>query len=504
MALNLQNAKEKFINALFGVPAEIEQTEGNVQYQYPTQRQADFMQGLPSNKDLLGKIQASPYNQGYTDEEIINRVAQGQNFGLGELANEQREWGIKLPRANNELDEEAVRGNYLNVYQPKLQTGTATTPRQGGFLNDLAQGYQENATQGFNVQNLAPDQNKGLATRIGEGLGTLTRFANSPLGRGLIAYGTTRALGYDDPVEQGLIAGVTRQGNISRDKAYRQGLINMGVDEAQVNAIPGIVSDDIFKNISAARQAQLMIDYRDDMLKAQQAQNNIMNKIREASLEEDIKRNAFNQNMDLAKLGIEREKLKQGGENKPKFSEIASLRKEFTALPPVKNATEITRQYNNVYSLYAQYKQGKLGKNAFDQALITSLNKVLDPTSVVRESEFDRTSAGQAIWDKLGGYQQKLIQGGSGLTDANRADLVQALTINDSEVQNIVKEYADIATRFNMLPEDVMPRHYKPSNNYAQNSGQMKKMKSPDGKIYNVPIEKVETMKAKGGVVIDG
>jgi hypothetical protein len=465
------------------------------------------MQGLPSNKDLMGKIQASPYNQGYTDEEIINRVAQGQNFGLGELANEQREWGIKLPRANNELDEEAVRGNYLNVYQPKLQTGTATTPRQGGFFNDLAQGYKENTSQDFDVQNWLP-QEKSFGTRLGEGLGSVTRFADSPLVRGLIAYGLSKSVGDDNPLKQGIIAGVGRQTNITKDKAYRQGLINMGVDEAQVNAIPGIVSDDIFKNMSAARQAQLMIDYRNDMLKAQQEQNNIMNKIREASLEEDIKRNAFNQNMDLAKLGIEREKLKQGGENKPKFSEIASLRKEFTALPPVKNATEITRQYNNVYSLYAQYKQGKLGKNAFDQALITSLNKVLDPTSVVRESEFDRTSAGQAIWDKLGGYQQKLIQGGSGLTDANRADLVQALTImkqaNDDEVQNIVKEYADIATRFNMRPEDVMPRHYKSSSTSTQNSGQMVKMKSPDGKIYNVPIEKVETMKAKGGVVIDG
>jgi hypothetical protein len=330
MALNLQNAKEKFINALFGVPAEIEQAEGNVQYQYPTQRQADFMQGLPSNKDLLGKIQASPYNQGYTDEEIINRVAQGQNFGLGELAKEQREWGIKLPRANNELDEEAVRGNYLNVYQPKLQTGATTTPRQGGFFNDLAQGYQENATQGFNVQNLAPDQNKGLATRIGEGLGTLTRFANSPLGRGLIAYGTTRALGYDDPVEQGLIASVTRQGNVTRDKAYRQGLINMGVDEAQVNAIPGIVSNDIFANFARAKQLQDNAEYRNMMLQNQQAQNELMNQYRQDQLNyqrmQDVQdramkerefnyrasQDAFDNKIALANL----EAKKQGKENK--------------------------------------------------------------------------------------------------------------------------------------------------------------------------------------------
>lgn len=327
MALNLQNAKEKFINALFGIPAEAEQPDGNVEYIYNTQRQTDFMQGLPSNKDLLGKIQASPYNQGYTDQEIINRVAQGQNFGLPELANEQKEWGIKLPRANNELDEEAVRGNYLNVYQPKLQTGATTTPRQGGFFNDLAQGYQENATQGFNVQNLAPDQNKGLATRIGEGLGTLTRFANSPLGRGLIAYGATRALGYDDPVEQGLIAGVTRQGNVTRDKAYRQGLINMGVDEAQVNAIPGIVSDEIFANFARAKQIQDNAEWKKMYFNAQQEQNKILNEIKEKELAHKQGKEAFDRWMAGKQLSLEEQKLALGWYNAQNKDNEATLNK---------------------------------------------------------------------------------------------------------------------------------------------------------------------------------
>ena len=41
-----------------------------------------------------------------------------------------------------------------------------------GFFEDFGRGYRENSTQGFNVNNLAPVENKGLATRLGEGLGT--------------------------------------------------------------------------------------------------------------------------------------------------------------------------------------------------------------------------------------------------------------------------------------------------------------------------------------------
>ena len=115
-----------------------------------------------------------------------------------------------------------------------------------------------------------------------------------------------------NPLQEGIRAYVGRQTNLTKDKAYRQGLINMGVDEAQVNAIPGIVSDDIFKNMSAARQAQLMIDYRNDMLKAQQAQNALMNQFRQDELEYKQGKEAFDRYMAGKQLSIEEQKLALG------------------------------------------------------------------------------------------------------------------------------------------------------------------------------------------------
>lgn len=341
------------------------------------------------------------------------------------------------------------------------------TNKKNGLLPDLVSGFQENYTQGFDVNNLVP-QNKGLATKIGEGLGTLARFYDKPIGRMAVATGLAALTGNVNPMNEGITAYVGRQGNLTRDKAYRQNLVKMGFDEDKINSIPGIMTDSIYENLIKAKQLQEQQKYREMHLDNQQEQNKIMNEYRQAMLEREKEQDKFNrwskgQDVALGWAKLEADKNKSPSS----FSDVSKLRTEFTALAPVKNATEITRQYNNVSSLYAQYKQGKIGKNAFDQALITTLNKVLDPTSVVRESEFDRTSAGQAMWDKLGGYQQKLIKGGSGLTDANRADLVQALTImkqaNDNEVQNIVKDYTDLATRFGMRPEDVMPRHYRPT-----------------------------------------
>lgn len=180
----------------------------------------------------------------------------------------------------------------INPQTKEVEMATLTNHKPG-FFEDFSRGYRENATQDFNVNNLAPVENKGLATRLGEGLGTIERFANSPLGRGLIAYGLSNSMGDTNPLEQAFTAGVGRQNNITRDKAYRQGLINMGVDEAQINAIPGIMSDDVYKNMIDALNAQEMRKYRELYLTNQQEQNKMMNQYRQDQLKYQQMQDAY-------------------------------------------------------------------------------------------------------------------------------------------------------------------------------------------------------------------
>ncbi len=63
-------------------------------------------------------------------------------------------------------------------------------------------------------------------------------------------------------------------------------------------------------------------------------------------------------------------------------------------------------------------------KNAADQALVTSLNKILDPGSVVREGEYARTAEGQSILNRLGGAVSRALAGGGGFTDTERKEVL--------------------------------------------------------------------------------
>ena len=138
----------------------------------------------------------------------------------------------------------------INPGTKKVEMATLANHRPG-FFEDFGRGYRENATQGFNVNNLVPVENKGLATRLGEGLGTIERFANTPLGRGLIAYGLSNAIGDTNPLEQAFTAGVGRQNNMTQDRVYRNQLKQLGMTDDEVNAIPGNVTKDVFEGVTS-------------------------------------------------------------------------------------------------------------------------------------------------------------------------------------------------------------------------------------------------------------
>lgn len=90
------------------------------------------------------------------------------------------------------------------------------------------------------------------------------------------------------------------------------------------------------------------------------------------------------------------------------------LQKQYdTAMKP---AIELNRQLNLMETGLAESKKGN--KNAGQQAVLVTFQKILDPTSVVRESEYARTAAGQALLKRIEGAATRLTQGGAGFTDA--------------------------------------------------------------------------------------
>ena len=232
-------AKKTWQERLFGtqtmVPIEVDNTDPQVAEFLNTLDKQPYMQGLLNQ----------PKETGLTLDQYKEGFKQGFNFGVPQLAEKHKEFNINTPKTPEEI--ELAKIGQFNT-DNGLRGGLMAGPRTGGFLNDFQEGYRENYDNKFNVDNLMP-QKKGFATRLGEGLGSVGRFIDSPLGRGLIAYGLNSALGYDNSLQEGLTAYVGRQNAQTADRAYRAQLKQMGFDPVEIDSIRGNVTGDMYKNI---------------------------------------------------------------------------------------------------------------------------------------------------------------------------------------------------------------------------------------------------------------
>ena len=322
------------------------------------------------NLDFLKNLVAKNQTQDYPMIPLVQVNEQGglQQDPLAMAQAQLAQKQASTPRTlGDRLFGREMTQDYQTVNPDTNETEMTTlTNYRPGFFNDLASGYRENATQGFNVNNLAPVENKGLATRIGEGLGTLARFYDKPIGRMAVATGLSMLTDEANPLGEGVKAYVGRQTNMTRDKAYRQSLINMGVDEAQVNAIPGIMSDDIYKNLINALNTQEMRKYREAYLTNQQEQNKIMNQFRQDQLKAQEAERAYKNMIEGKKLSLDEQKLalEWYKANNPKETaadrkEKAQLQQSQNTINMINKAMETVENNQNAFG----FMQGALGSD---------------------------------------------------------------------------------------------------------------------------------------------
>lgn len=84
---------------------------------------------------------------------------------------------------------------------------------------------------------------------------------------------------------------------------------------------------------------------------------------------------------------------------------------------------EMRRQFGLMETGLKRFRAGD--KNGGSQAVLVTFQKILDPTSVVRESEYARSAAGISMLGRLQGYADKLAAGGAGVPDAELAAMVE-------------------------------------------------------------------------------
>lgn len=263
---------------------------------------------------------------GGLDAQKTLELALAQPKTLGERLG-GRTVNVDFENSNPETGE--IEVNRISKYQP-------------GLLNDIRSGAKENFATGFAAPNweqtVTPDgRKKGLGYRLGEGLGSFARFAESPLGRGLLMAGIVGASGGSglEALGYGAGAGLGNQQARMKDRLYRNNLIERAqtslrnrsefkeldpieqqrqLDEIanKINSIRGYVGDNTYKPLLEGMQLQDNAEYRNALLAGQRKDQEMVIQQRQAELRQKTLSDAADRALKNRELDIQEMKALNG------------------------------------------------------------------------------------------------------------------------------------------------------------------------------------------------
>lgn len=133
---------------------------------------------------------------------------------------------------------------------------------------------------------------------------------------------------------------------------------------------------------------------------------------------------------------------------------IGKLAGQWTAA--TKNATELQRQISIMRAGLGRYDADP---NGASQAVLVTFQKMLDPESVVRESEYARSAAGISALQRVQGWRDRLLKGGAGVPKAQLAEMVKTAELLIAHSKNgaagVRRRLGATAKRYN-IPEELI------------------------------------------------
>lgn len=321
------------------------------------------LQNRIGNNSVTDKTRFKPFQDFFNkiaDVDNINEPIETPSIKIGNFYNDRIKplgdriaTGILGEKINPYI--ETDENTYTDLDEDgntRLNTAIGNPVRIGGIINDWRAGFNDNYRNGFDISNLADDRKKSLAYRFGEGIGTLGRFAQSPLGRGLIVAGLVGATGGGalPALTFGGMTSMLNQKNRFNDRLYRNELEKLGVN---IPDLKGYVSADTYKKLVEAERlrdnadfkkmyydAQLknqqdMMEFRKQQAEQEKRQQAIDNAYKQQTLNENIRHNRNSEAVDWGKINVEREKIKnKNTQNKnitkeTELNEIDNQLKEF-------------------------------------------------------------------------------------------------------------------------------------------------------------------------------
>jgi hypothetical protein len=141
----------------------------------------------------------------------------------------------------------------------------------------------------------------------------------------------------------------------------------------------------------------------------------------------------------------------------PNASLDATLKLRDRFVRETKSAATITQQLQQMRSSLDAVKKGS--SPAGSQGVLVTFQKILDPTSVVRESEYARSATGLSLMGRLEGKWDQIKQGGAGVTAADLegfVNLAEQFAQNQAEFAKQTREQIDnIAKEYGLKPENI-------------------------------------------------
>lgn len=188
-----------------------------------------------------------------------------------------------------------------------------------------------------------------------------------------------------------------------------------------------------------------------------------------------------------------------------KFQATNDLGKQYSTL--TKDVRSVQQHVNVIDAAMAEVAKGG-SLNAPAQAIISSFNKITDPASVVRESEYARTPEGQALIDQWKGKIDQVSRGGPGMTPRELKEmadfskkLVGAHTEPLMKQQQLIERRAD---EFELDTESITGRPRKGTDqtnaNAVGKSGATAGGRSGAAEVSSSGVRKVTPGRQKGEV----
>jgi hypothetical protein len=166
----------------------------------------------------------------------------------------------------------------------------------------------------------------------------------------------------------------------------------------------------------------------------------------------------------IAARGAGRDSMTSGQE----FNAIDKL--NFRYMQNTKLSREMGEQSARMNTAMQGIKAGTVGLNEGSQAIINGFNRMLEPGSVTRESEYARTPEGQALINSILGRAEAITKGGPGVRPQELEGFVTlANTFMERANKNAAAEKARVeayAKRFN-LPMELVVAEYGPGGAVA-------------------------------------